>query len=81
MREVYLYDGNVLRLKLTCEERSDGICIATLWEPDMCLENDREVEEFETYSAALARMYEKGLERALQYSNLRMYGKMKRNSA
>lgn len=81
MREVYLYDGEVLRLKATCEERSDGICIATLWEPDVCLEEDREVEEFETYSAALARMYEKVLEASLQFSNLRMFGKMKRKGA
>ena len=42
----------------TVEERKDGIYISTLWDMNDCLEVDRHVTEFETYSAALAHMYE-----------------------
>jgi hypothetical protein len=41
----------------TVEERSDGIFISTFWDMNDCLEADRNVTEFETYSAALAHMY------------------------
>lgn len=80
MKEIYLYDGQVLRIKGTCEERSDGICIATCWQTDGCLEEDREVHEYETYSAALARMYEMVLEASLQYSNLKMYDERRKSA-
>lgn len=43
---------NELILKLTVEERRDGMYIATLWNPDCCLEVDRNVVVYETYSAA-----------------------------
>lgn len=73
MLEVYLYDGEVLRIKGRCEERDDGKCVATVFEVEIGCE---EHEEFETYSAARAKMYEMLLEKSLQYSNLTLRGKI-----
>lgn len=44
-------------LKLTTEERKDGVLISTYWEPSDGHENDRHVKEHETISGALCDMY------------------------
>lgn len=69
LRTIKLFDGQVLRAKLTVEETLSGY-IATSWNPDDCYEFDREVEEFETLSRAIAHMYEKALYAALTFTNL-----------
>lgn len=69
-RECYLYDGKMLRAKFTVEERADGMFLSTTWLPDWGSEVDRNVEEFETYSAALADMYENALIESCALGNL-----------
>lgn len=66
-----LLDGKVLRAKFTVEERADGIFISTEWRPENGYEEDRLVEEFETYSGALCHMYEQALNEALCWTNLK----------
>lgn len=72
MRKLIIKDGTVLRAKFTVEERNDGIFISTSWLPDECLECDRNVTEFETYSAALADMYQNGLYATIQHTTLHL---------
>jgi hypothetical protein len=72
MRKIEFYDGQVLRARLTTEEVGSDRYIATCWVPEECLEVDREVEAFETYSAALAEMYRSAMFVALKYTNLKM---------
>jgi len=62
--------GNI---KATVEERKDGKFISTWWDKVSCYEPDREVFVFETYSAALADMYEKLFLKAhADYLNLKV---------
>jgi hypothetical protein len=70
MRSIILKDGTVIKAKFTVEERTDGIFIATIWYPTECSEHDRNVEEFETYSAALANMYRNALYTVVTHINL-----------
>lgn len=48
-------------LKLTTEERADGMFIATYWEIEGGYEEDRVVREFETLSMAYCEMYRDAL--------------------
>ena len=59
MKKVPLIESpeNEVVLKLTVEERKDGVIISTYWEPGDSLENDRHVKEHETISGALCEMY------------------------
>lgn len=68
--QLKLIDGTVLRFKLEVIEHKYDQYISTLWRVDDCAEVDREVTEFETYSAALAHMYRTALEVSLEYSTL-----------
>ena len=67
--KLYL-DNKLLKAKFTVEEINGHKFIATQWIPDHCLEEDRDVEEFETYSTALARMHEMALYETLNWSDL-----------
>ncbi len=65
-----LYDGKELFAKFTVEEKNPEHFIMTCWHPDNEAEIDRYVNEFETYSAALAHMYEWAYDTVLQCTNL-----------
>ena len=70
MRNISLYDREVLKAKFTVEEVSNYMgdkYISTCWNPSHELQVDRSIEEFETYSAALAHMYESALMYAMAY--------------
>ena len=70
---IELKDGEVLRGRFTTEELNEGYhYIATSWCPDDCLEQNRIVESYETFSKAKSRMFEMALEYSLQYSNLKL---------
>lgn len=75
MRTLILKDGNKTIAKFTVEEKTNGRFISTEWMPDHCLEVDREVCEFETYSAALAHMLDCALNVSLSNSSLRRLDK------
>lgn len=63
---IVLYQNDTLVAKFTVEELKSGLFISTQWDTSDCLEVDRTVVEFETYSAALASMYENALNFAVQ---------------
>jgi hypothetical protein len=69
---IELVDGTEFRAKFTVEERIDGVFVATQWIAEVCLEVDRDVEEFETYSAALATMYANAFHYVKQFTQLRI---------
>jgi hypothetical protein len=64
---VLLKDGEVLRFKLTTEEYHNMFW-ATIWNPEIEYEFDKQSYPFETYSAALAAMYSLALDAALEYA-------------
>jgi len=75
LNRISLFNGKVLRAKFTVEERQDGMFIATQWLPDCGAEEDRDVQEFETYSAARSKMFENALHISVYCSNLRISSK------
>lgn len=71
--QIYLYDGNTISAELSVKERSDGQFNLRAEFPLGSRPSHFEV--FETYSAALARMYEMALDHTLEFTKLRMFGK------
>ena len=71
MKLLFFRKGSTdLLRKFTVEERSDGMFISTEWDTYECLQVDRDVKEFETYSAALAFMFEAAMSFAVISSDL-----------
>jgi hypothetical protein len=68
--KIELNDKNGLNARFTVEEPRSDFYIATCWIVDSGYQCDRVVKEFETYSAALAKMYSMALEYSLKHSNL-----------
>jgi len=64
-RVVKIMHRGELSKKFTVEERSDGTFIATYWNADAEYQVDRQVKEFETYSAALAHMYKQAFDASM----------------
>jgi len=71
MRQIKLFSGTKLIAKFTVEEIDDNF-ISTVWIVDDFFEVDRNVKDFETYSAALANMYKNALEFTIANSDLEM---------
>lgn len=70
--QLSIFNGKELQVKFTVEEREDGVFIATAWYPDLCLEVDRYVATFETYSGALVHLYDDALKYALERTELKI---------
>jgi len=57
MRVLKIKIRGKLFAKFTTEELNGHKYISTYWDVTYCLEEDREVKQFETYSGALVHMY------------------------
>lgn len=72
MRTLNILIGEVLVAKFTVEELFNSEFISTRWFPAECLENDRSIDSFETYSGALCHMYALALEYVINHTHLRI---------
>lgn len=74
MKKLYLYDGDVLRGQFVVSMDFDEATLTTLIPEDGA---GTIIEQFKSYSDALAAMYENALKVSLRYNQLRMYGHIK----
>lgn len=71
LKTIEILDGLVLRARFTVY-KNGAFFMATHWDPEDGPESDRSEDVFETYSAALAHMYEQAMWASNAYPGTRI---------